>query len=239
MKNEQLLNNQICFLQQNRGSKHHVNKNIIISSEVDFFDITFLIIDELPTIESKMIYLPDWNSHSIQNTKSGCTEKMADLTYMTASPIKLKEWNTNSAIITKKVISDYELELFSIIQTKGFCETEEIYNKRYPFFRKKNFDGVRFKNQHFFIAYMGEIAVSSCIIIDSNNVYGIYGLSTLPEYRKRGIATSIMKSALVNCINTKVQNFTLQTIKGSNAENLYLGLGFKKNFNCQIFKSKK
>jgi hypothetical protein len=35
-------NNNICSLQQNRGSKRYENKNIIISTEVDNLDITFL-----------------------------------------------------------------------------------------------------------------------------------------------------------------------------------------------------
>jgi hypothetical protein len=42
MMSKKIVNNHICSLQQNRGSKRYENKNIIISSEVDNFDITFL-----------------------------------------------------------------------------------------------------------------------------------------------------------------------------------------------------
>jgi hypothetical protein len=42
MMSKKIVNNNICSLQQNRGSKRYENKNIIISSEVDNFDITFL-----------------------------------------------------------------------------------------------------------------------------------------------------------------------------------------------------
>ncbi|MFT7498812.1 MAG: hypothetical protein ACI8QP_001403 [Porticoccaceae bacterium] len=42
MMSKKIVNNNICSLQQNRGSKRYENKNIIISTEVDNFDITFL-----------------------------------------------------------------------------------------------------------------------------------------------------------------------------------------------------
>jgi len=238
MKNKQLLNNHICFLQQNRGSKRYENENIRISSEVDNFDITFLINEYQPAFNSKMVYLPEWSSNSIQSIKPDKVEKIADLTYMSANSNILKEWKTNNAIVTKKIVSDSDLELFSIVQSRGFCETNEIYNEWFPFLRKKNFEGILFKNQHFFIAYIADKAVGTCLIIDSDDRYGIYAVATLPEYRKKGIATSVMKSALVNCIDIKTQNLTLQTIKDSSAEKLYLHLGFKREFNCQVLKEK-
>ena len=137
MKNKQLLNNHICFLVQNRGSKSYQNENIIISSEVDNFDITFLINEEEQIIESKIIYLPEWTNQTNQIIKSDRAEKIDDLTYMSANSNILKEWKTNNAIVTKKVTSDSELELFSIIQSKGFCETEVVYNEWFPFLKKK------------------------------------------------------------------------------------------------------
>jgi hypothetical protein len=42
MMSKKIVNNNISFLQQNRGSKRYENKNIIISTEVDNLDITFL-----------------------------------------------------------------------------------------------------------------------------------------------------------------------------------------------------
>jgi ribosomal protein S18 acetylase RimI-like enzyme len=238
MKNKQLLNNHICFLEQNRGLKRYENKNTVISSDVDNFDITFLNNKYQSDFHTKMIYLPEWTTDSNQTIKPDKVEKIADLIYMSANSNILKEWNTNNSIVTKKVISDPDLELFSIVQSRGFCETDEIYNEWFPFLRKKNFEGTLFKNQHFFIAYIADKAVGTCLIIDSNDTYGIYAVATLPEYRKKGIATSVMKSALVNCMNIKIQNLTLQTMKDSNAEKLYVNLGFKKEFECQILKNK-
>lgn len=234
MKNKQLLNNHICFLQQNRGSKRNENESIIISSEIDNFDITFLINKDITAINSRMVYIPDWTSNSNALIES---EKISDLTYMSANSNVINDWKTNSAIETKKVLNDSDLELFSIVQSRGFCETDEIYNEWFPFLRNKNFEGIRFNNQHFFIAYIENKAVGTCLIIDSDNFYGIYAVATLPEHRKKGIATSVMKSALANCLNVKIQNLTLQTIKNSNAEKLYLHLGFEKDFNCQILKN--
>jgi len=238
MINRQLLNNHICFLRQNRGSIRNENENIIISSDVENFDITFLVNEYPSEFESKMIYLPEWASDSNEIIENDKITKVADLTYMFANSNILNAWKTNNSIVTKKVTNDSDLELFSIIQSKGFCETKEIYNEWFPFLRRKNFEGVLFKNQHFFIAYLEDEAVGTCLIVDSHDTYGIYAVATLPEYRKKGIATSVMKSALVNCMNSKIQNLTLQTMKDSNAEKLYLYLGFKKEFNCQILKNK-
>jgi GNAT superfamily N-acetyltransferase len=60
------------------------------------------------------------------------------------------------------------------------------------FFMEKNFEKSLFNNHHFFIAYIDDKAVGTCLIIDSDDTYGIYVVVTLPEYRKKGIATSVM-----------------------------------------------
>jgi len=86
-----------------------------------------------------------------------------------------------------------------------------------------------FTNQLKKKANLAHIAVGTCLSVDSDSIYGIYAVATLPKYRKGGIATTIMKSALVNCIAIKNQNFAPQTIKDSKAEKLYLHSGFKKN----------
>lgn len=240
MLNKQLINNHICFLQQNRGKIQSQDINIRLSSEFDNFDITFLIKEQQSTFSSKLIYIPEWVNYSKQNIKSDKLEKISDLTYMIANSSIINEWKVNNSVETKKISSDLDLDLdlFSKVQSRGFCETSEIYNKWFPFLRKKNFEGALFNNQHFFIAYISNVAVGSCLIIDSDNAYGIYAVATLPEYRKKGIATSVMKAALEYCINIKDQNLTLQTIKDSNAEKLYLRLGFKKEFNCEIINIK-
>ncbi len=237
MENRQLLNNHICFLKQNRGEIQTEDINIKLSCEFDNFDITFLIREQQSSFRSKFIYIPEWANSLKQNIKSGQLEKVSDLTYMSGNSNIVNVWNVNEAIETKKVISNSDLEIFSEVQSRGFCETKETYDEWFPFLRKKNFEGSLFNNQHFFIAYISNIAVGCCLIIDSDNTFGIYAVATLPEYRKKGIATSIMKSALEYCLNIKKQNFTLQTIKNSNAEKLYLHLGFKKEFNCEITKN--
>ena len=102
--------------------------------------------------------------------------------------------------------------------------------------KQKNDEGLLYKNQYYFMASINKQTVATCLIVDSDSVYGIYGVATAPQFRKQGIATSLMKAAITSCLSKKEQLLTLQTVKDSNAEKLYQTLGFKEDFNSQILK---
>ncbi len=240
MTNEQLLNHHLCFLEQNRGSRRVEVKNEIISSDKDSFNITFFLDNSEDftrvNIGSRMIYLPSWINNKDKLLAKNKYSKTGSLTYMSANSSVLKKWKFNDDITIKKVTNNSDLEIFSTVQSKGFCETDEVFNEWHPWLRNKNFEGYEFKNQFFFIASINEEPVGVCLLIENEGIYGIYAVATHPKFRKKGVATTTMKKALEDCINGENANLTLQVMTGSYAEKLYENLGFKEDFRCTILK---
>ncbi|MDX1271475.1 GNAT family N-acetyltransferase [Bizionia paragorgiae] len=230
---QHLLNNHICFLKQNRGTLSFENKNIRISSPFKTYSITIVVHEQETTCTSEYVFLPNWSTNTNPLTHYN---KDYDLTYMLGDSEQVKNWSEHPNLLIKQVKTQADIDLFSQVQASGFCETEAIYNRWFPFLKQKNDEGLLYKNQYYFMASINKQTVATCLIVDSDSVYGIYGVATAPQFRKQGIATSLMKAAITSCLSKKEQLLTLQTVKDSNAEKLYQTLGFKEDFNSQILK---
>jgi ribosomal protein S18 acetylase RimI-like enzyme len=235
VNNKELMNHHICFLNQNRGVYYMENKNPVIKSEIDSFDITFYINNiPLTEISTKMIYLPNWVDKSEELIDN--TTKQDEIIYMSADYNVLQNWQINPDIKVKRVLNHSDLETFSTIQSWGFCETKEVFDQWYPWLRKKNFESFDFKNQFFYVSYLNNEPAGVSLIIENEGIYGIYAVATHPSFQKQGVATTTMKKALKDCIQSENYRLTLQVSKNSYAQRLYTKLGFVENFECEILK---
>ena len=129
------------------------------------------------------------------------------------------------------------MEDFSLAQGKGVCYPGDDFNEWYPWMREKNMKSFEDSNQSFYIAYEKEKPVGVCLSITHNGTAGIYAFTTLHEYRKQGISTSIMKSVMIECTNNNIQVITLQVNTNSYANDFYKMLGFTDEFECKTFQS--
>lgn len=83
----------------------------------------------------------------------------------------------------------------------------------------------RFPNEiQFLLCYSDDLPVASCLLFPRNKVLGIYFVSTVIQYRKRGIGSHVMQIALqkgreMGCTTAVLQSTTM-------AYNLYKQLGF-------------
>lgn len=124
---ENILENHINFLAKHRGVKECTNYGQLIHSDKEEYNIGFPISQEgLEKISKKYtIYLPQWVLIDEQTKLK--YKKLGSLTYMVLSNKRTK-WETNKKIITKRASSLSDIEDFSIVQGKAFCETEEVTN---------------------------------------------------------------------------------------------------------------
>jgi len=60
-----------------------------------------------------------------------------------------------------------------------------------------------------------------------NGTGGLFNIGTLKEYRRHGIATTLIAHALFDSISRGDDLRTLQTLKGEKAEQLYKEIGFE------------
>lgn len=78
--------------------------------------------------------------------------------------------------------------------------------------------------------------VGVALMVSNNEITGIYGIGTTKEYRRKGVATSIIafliKQAIVG-VGSRI--IMLQTEAGSKIEKWYSDIGFRVIFNGEIF----
>lgn len=233
---ENILENHINFLAKHRGIKECVDYSRLIHSDKEEYNIGFPLSKEgIEKISKKYtIYLPQWVSMNEQMKLK--YKKIGSLTYMVLNNEKIK-WETNKEIITKRAISISDIEDFSIVQGKAFCETEEEFNKWYPWMREKNIKNLEDTTQNFYIAYENEKPVGVILCIYHNNIAGIYAVATLPEHRKMGVSTTLIQRAVNDAISNNMKTITLQTSTESYAHSFYKDLGFENVFECSILKA--
>jgi hypothetical protein len=100
------------------------------------FNIVFLLSNEGVEKINKQytVYLPDWVTINEQMKLK--YKKTGSLTYMVLVD-KKPEWEINKTINIKWGNTLSGIEDFSIVQGRGFCETEEEFNMGYLWMREK------------------------------------------------------------------------------------------------------
>lgn len=232
MEKKRLIQHHLCFLKQNRGvHKSFKNVEVIVSKRKEF-NISF-VLDKIFDLkmESDFLYIPDESNIFPKPTYF----LVNNITYMTASFEVVKKWSENPSIQVKKVERLDELEAFSEVQVRGFNESEEAYLDWFPWLQEMNIQGFGFENQHYFVAYLDEVPVGVCLIVEDEEIYGLYAIATNPKYRKQGVATTIMKKSIERCQPKNNTVLALQVLSGSRAEHLYRKLGFKKECSFNMY----
>lgn len=229
-----LIEHHLYFLSTHRGNRESLEEIEFIHSDKPSFNIAFPFSAECIATTGSMfnIYLADWINAG-EKTLIGL-KKTGSITYMIFSD-KEKSWKINNNITAKKAGTKQDIEDFSLVQGKGFDETEEDFKIWYPWMRAKNLANFGNAQQSFYIGYDNEKPVGVCLSIIHNNIMGIYAVATLPEYRKQGISASIMKKAIQDAKKLNVHSVTLQVMTNSYAHKFYTHLGFTDVFHCNIF----
>jgi GNAT superfamily N-acetyltransferase len=233
---ESILKHHIYFLSTHRGVRECLQYGEFIHSDKAEYNIAFPLSSEcIEKISNKYtIYLPQWIFINEQMKLK--YKKAGSLTYMVLNNEKRK-WEINKKITTKRAISLSDIEAFSIVQGRAFCETEEEFNKWYLWMREKNIKNLDSSTQNFYVAYENEKPVSVLLCIYNNNIAGIYAVATLPEHRKKGISTTLIQRAVDDAISNNMTTITLQTSTESYAHSFYKNLGFENILECSILKA--
>jgi GNAT superfamily N-acetyltransferase len=234
LSNTDLLYHHANFLALHRGRHERLPDLEIIHSDKIDFNIAFplsekVIVDVTPDFK---MYLPDWVDPGSAFPINW--QKQRELCYMVLYP-RSEDWKINERVMIKAASTIAELEDFSLVQGKGFFETDKSFHDWYPWLRARNFDNFNDRNQIFYVAYEDETPVGVSLCINYNGITGIYAVATLPAKRKQGISAAILKHGIESSIKEGITSFTLQVVANSNAHLFYEQLGFKNSFTCTIY----
>lgn len=91
--------------------------------------------------------------------------------------------------------------------------------------------------KYYLLAELSNEPVGVAALFTSGALAGVYGVGTLPEYRKAGVGTAIMHSITELAHSEGVARILLQTEAGSNVERWYQQLGYKTVFTADYMVS--
>jgi GNAT superfamily N-acetyltransferase len=129
-----------------------------------------------------------------------------------------------------RVAHDAEMETFSEVQARGFYESEPAYRKWHPWLAAANQKSAGDEDQVFYLAYAGDEPAGVALAIFDTSAAGIYGVTTLPAFRKMGVSSSILRSIVHDTREREVETITVQAVHGSYAEFFCQRLGFRSAF---------
>jgi ribosomal protein S18 acetylase RimI-like enzyme len=236
-----LMANHLAFLASHRGKVTRTNDAILVESDRPEF--TYAIPETSADLDRlcaafQSVHVAPWSgSKETELKQRGFTSKGA-LTYMTLGKDSCR-WTTNEQIAVLRVGTKKEMDLFSEIQSRGFSASQSDHENWHPWLREANHRNLTNSDQIFYVGSMDGRAVGTVLLVFQGSTAGIYAVATLPDFRKRGVAATIMAEALSDAKKRGASTITLQVILGSYAEKFYEKLGFQKEYVNSIFSVQK
>lgn len=112
-----------------------------------------------------------------------------------AGELATGEYQLPAGLSVARVATVAELIEFERASWVGFEESEEMLDSRPPFSWHPAAT-VENPNMHYLVARFAGQVVAGVIVQTSADMLGIYGLSTLPTFRRRGYATALIRAAV-------------------------------------------
>ncbi|HEY3686144.1 MAG TPA: GNAT family N-acetyltransferase [Streptosporangiaceae bacterium] len=154
------------------------------------------------------------------------------LLYLTRRPdLPIPGAATRTAV--DRVVDAADAEVFAGVQEAGFREPEDDAEAQ-GWWRRAFTDSARRNRaapgQALFLARVAGVPAAVALGVHTGGVYGVYAVATLPEFRRRGLATALLERARADAVARGADRLALQVAEGSAAERLYRGLGFTPAF---------
>lgn len=115
---------------------------------------------------------------------------------------------------------------FAAVQAAGFATGMRVVDSWWrTFFEAMALRNYGEQTQSFYLARTNGTAVACLLTVETPPIVGIYATATLPQYRRRGIATELLRQVR-HGVGARA-TLALQAFSGSSAESLYLKRGFR------------
>lgn len=227
---EELLDNHLAFLAAHRGEVRRSAGSIEVVGESDEFSAWTPLspIAELPAGTSTVRLVPWSGPGWVERLTAEGFAPAEVLVHMEASAGEV-EGEPVAAID-----SDADAVGFAEVQSAAFLEVgEPDYDWWQKMFVERALQNYRAPDQSLYLLRVDGDPASSTLVLRMGSVVGVYAVATKPQYRGRGLATTLLAQARRDATGGRL---TLQVVEGSDAERLYLKLGFRRAFRSPYFR---
>ncbi len=115
------------------------------------------------------------------------------------------------------------LDVWTDVSMKGFGVPVVLRDALLDMYGKAS----QYKGTKSYLGYFQGKPAGVCGLVSFNDVGGIFTVGTAPEHRRKGVATALLHEAIADSLRIGNNLLYLITLKGSDAEKLYLSLGFQ------------
>lgn len=160
------------------------------------------------------------------------------LRYMTLPPDRAAVASAASGPVDFQIrIAETETELgqFSDVQASSFLSPGEKFEPLRAFLHEANLKNLKHPAQTFYVGSLEDKPVAVTLLLTHEGTAGIYAVATLPEFRRRGLSRLLLARAIADGRRRGCDIITLQVHRNSEAERLYLHLGFSVEFDCMLW----
>ena len=235
---KELLENHLTFLATHRGKVTREGSTVFVESDRPEFTYTLLgrtsKLEHLPKRTQVIQHFP-WSETTADDLGSAGFNRTIGLSYMTLGE-NLPEWRVRSDLEIEQVQDQAGMDLFSEVQSRGFNETQESFDRWHPWLKAANDRNLHNQNQIFYVSRLGHEPVGTVLTVFEGKTAGIYAVATLAQHRKKGISATIMRQAIEDAKERGVSAITLQVKQDSSVEDFYRHLGFQRIFTTGMYR---
>lgn len=230
MESADLIANHIAFLASHRGEiVHEPDLARCVSDKAAFcFAIILAPSGFAASRPDETLYIPSFLTRDMPDPHG--RKKSHALSYMVRAT-----GDATPLASARRMTSANEIEIFSEVQARGFCDDEQDYNEWKPWMQAANLRNRDNPKQSFFVAYDPAAPAACSLSIYEAGIAGIYAVATVPAHRRKGLASALLSHAAAEAARNGYTKLGLQTVCGSDAERLYSGAGFESLFRMNVF----
>jgi ribosomal protein S18 acetylase RimI-like enzyme len=234
-----LLDNHLSFSRLHRGSVERTRAAIEIRSSSPVYTCALLgeVIEPERVLDrfSSVRLLPSSGPWHSQLTARGYLERERLLYMHLPEPRAASQrWGKNPEMDVRIVDSVELMATFTRVQAEGFLCARESLGEELAFLEKANAPNLNHPDQCFLIGYLAGRAVGVTLAVLDGETAGIYAVTTLPEFRRQGVSTSLLARAVEHAMAAGCSTVTLQVFARTAAEALYKRLGFLVAFESPV-----
>lgn len=241
---DHLLANHVEFLARQRGRLRTRSGYRFIDSDRKAFRIAIMDDPEKAgrdISEAEAIFLPPWAATAASGRDSSvyvADHQLRHMTIATDALAKARPAGESSSPTAEPVENRRCLEEFTHVQTAAFSDSEADYDEWLDWLSRMNDRAMSRPNHDFWLLRENGTAVSCLITVRTLGLIGIYGVGTLPGYRRRGHSSGLLRHVMKWAAGKRIRVAALQVVVGSHAEEFYANLGFETAFVVDVLKRK-
>ncbi|TCC50761.1 N-acetyltransferase [Kribbella capetownensis] len=225
-----LLDNHLAFLAAHRGEVRRSAAAIEVVGEAKEFSAWIPLTGEAELPEgTATVRLVPWSGAGWEERLSAAGFEPAEvLVHMEAPPGPV------DGKPLPAIQSDEDARAFAEVQGAAFLDDDDPDIEWWrAMLREKAVKNYSAPEQSLYVLRVDGDPASVTLVLRSGPVTGIYAVATKPMYRGRGLASTLLDQARRDAAGARL---TLQVVEGSDAERLYLKLGFRPAFRSPHFR---